>query len=75
MFANIVTTREEARAANQEQMSGIEADLDEDGINNIEGYKRENFTNPNGEKIDDMRNVDFVMFHEPSLKRQKAKWY
>ncbi|KAM3394524.1 L10-interacting MYB domain-containing protein-like [Capsicum galapagoense] len=66
---------EGACATNQEQMSKIGVDLDEDGLNSIDGYNKEQFINSNGEKSDesdDMQNIDFVMFSEPSLKRSKS---
>ncbi|XP_059281445.1 L10-interacting MYB domain-containing protein-like [Lycium ferocissimum] len=73
LFSDIVATGERARTANQEQMSGIGVDLDEEGINDIGGYDKEHFINPNDEannENDDIQNVDSIMFPKSSLKRR-----
>ncbi|MCD7459945.1 hypothetical protein HAX54_042375 [Datura stramonium] len=49
LFSDIVATEERARAANQEQISGIRVDLDEEETNDVDGYAKEHFTNPNDE--------------------------
>ncbi|XP_059310008.1 L10-interacting MYB domain-containing protein-like [Lycium ferocissimum] len=71
LFSDIVATGERARTANQEQMSGIGVDLDEEGINDISGYDKEHFINPNdagNDESDDIQNVDSVKFPKSSLK-------
>ncbi|MCD7454967.1 hypothetical protein HAX54_026661 [Datura stramonium] len=53
LFYDIVATRERAWAVNQEQISGIRADPNEEGINDIDGYVKEHFTNPNDKASDE----------------------
>nr|XP_016494046.1 PREDICTED: uncharacterized protein LOC107813309 isoform X3 [Nicotiana tabacum] len=75
LFADVVATGERARAANQEQSSGIGVNLDEEGINVIDDCDKEHFTSLNDEmsdESDDLQNINSVMFPEPSLKRQKS---
>ncbi|MCD7446637.1 hypothetical protein HAX54_012123, partial [Datura stramonium] len=65
-------SRERARAANQEQISGIRVDLDEEETNDVDRYEKEHFTNPNDEasdESDDLQSMDSVMFPKSSLKR------
>ncbi|XP_075083604.1 uncharacterized protein LOC142167342 [Nicotiana tabacum] len=76
LFPDIVATGERARAASQEQMSGIGLDLD-DEINNFYGYDQgEQFGNLNDEKSDDsddiLQHAHSVRFPEPSLKKLKS---
>ncbi|KAK4374995.1 hypothetical protein RND71_005672 [Anisodus tanguticus] len=49
-----VATGERARAVNQEHMSGIGVNLDREGINDIDGYDKEHFINPNDEGSDEV---------------------
>ncbi|XP_019257610.1 PREDICTED: uncharacterized protein LOC109235812 [Nicotiana attenuata] len=73
LFADVVATGERARAANPEQSSGIGLNLDEEGINDIDGCEKEHFTFLNDEmsdESDDLQNINSVP--EPSLKRQKS---
>ncbi|OIT03474.1 hypothetical protein A4A49_57419 [Nicotiana attenuata] len=75
LFADVVATGERARAANQEQSSGIGLNLDEEGINVIDDCDKEHFTYLNDEmsdESDDLQNINSVVFPEPSLKRQKS---
>ncbi|XP_016467474.1 L10-interacting MYB domain-containing protein-like [Nicotiana tabacum] len=75
LFADVVATGERARATNQEQSSGIGLNLDEEGINDINGCDKEHFTLINDEmsdESDDLQNINSVMFPESSLKRQKS---
>ncbi|XP_019236719.1 PREDICTED: uncharacterized protein LOC109216951 [Nicotiana attenuata] len=59
LFTDFVVTGERARAANQEQSSGIGLNFDEEGINVIDDCDKEHFTHLNNEM-------------KPSLKRQKS---
>ncbi|XP_070023540.1 uncharacterized protein [Nicotiana sylvestris] len=71
-FADVVAIGERARAANQEQSSGIGLNLDEEGINVIDDCDKEHFIHLNDEmsdESDDLQNINSVMFPEPSLKR------
>ncbi|OIT07667.1 hypothetical protein A4A49_63125, partial [Nicotiana attenuata] len=75
LFADVVATGERARAANQEQSSGIGLNLDKEGINVIDDCDKEHFTYLNDEmsdENDDLQNINSVVFPEPSLKRQKS---
>ncbi|MCD7461149.1 hypothetical protein HAX54_045375 [Datura stramonium] len=65
LFSDIVATGERARAANQEQISGIRVDIDEEETNDVDSYAKEHFTNPNDEasdESDDLQNMDSVIF-------------
>ncbi|PHU09882.1 hypothetical protein BC332_21742 [Capsicum chinense] len=70
LFSNIVVTGERARVANQEQIFGIEVDLDKEKTNNVDDFDKEHFINLNDEGSDDLHDMDSFMFLKPLLKRQ-----
>ncbi|PHT87708.1 hypothetical protein T459_09814 [Capsicum annuum] len=62
-----------ARRTNQEQISGIEVDLDKEKINDVDDFDKEHFINLNDEgsdESDDSHDMNSLMFPKPSLKRQ-----
>ncbi|KAF3621829.1 hypothetical protein FXO37_32575 [Capsicum annuum] len=64
---------ERARGTNQEQISGIEVDLDKEKINDVDDFDKEHFINLNDEgsdESDDSHDMNSLMFPKPSLKRQ-----
>ncbi|KAF3682891.1 hypothetical protein FXO38_01077 [Capsicum annuum] len=70
LFSDIVVTGERARVANQEQIFGIEVDLDKEKTNNADDFDKEHFINLNDEGSDDLHDMDSFMFLKPLLKRQ-----
>ncbi|KAJ8567406.1 hypothetical protein K7X08_019614 [Anisodus acutangulus] len=75
LFTDIIATGESPRATTQEQLSenGLDDDEGTNYVSDNEGHQFSHHNDERSDENDDIRNIDFIRFPEPSSKKRKSR--